>query len=202
MEQIVTNISGHSKSSEIGELAYALSQLQGEIKDPVKDQAAHKHRYATIDQVLDILRPALKKNELSIVQLPSAYNDKVTLETILMHKSGQWISSTLEMKTIDQSGANAAQNVGIIITYARRYALSAMMGLAQVDEDGNTEAATRNNRALPAQIDQLFKACNNSKERMDKIMQYYGVNNIAEMTSHQCAEAINKVKQSNNKTPN
>ena len=182
------------QSENIGELAYALSQLQGEITDPVKDQKAHKHKYATIDQVLEILRPLLKKYELSIVQLPGSAHDKVTVETVLMHKSGQWISSTIEMKTMDQAGANAAQNVGIIITYGRRYALTAMLGMAQVDEDGNVVAANKNNKALPGQIEQLFKACDNNKERIQKMMAYYKVNNIGDLTSEQCLDAINKVK--------
>lgn len=124
-----------NKSEDISELAAALSNLQGEIKDAIKDTAAHKYKYADLSQVLEISRPLLAKNGLSVAQLPGSAHDRVTVETILMHKSGQWISSTIEMAAIQTNSMNAAQAIGAVITYARRYALAAMMGITQTDTD-------------------------------------------------------------------
>lgn len=135
-----------NKSDDIGELASALSKLQGEIKDAIKDTTAHKYKYADLSQVLEISRPLLSKNGLSVSQLPGAAHDKITVDTILMHESGQWISSTIEMAAIPANGMNAAQAIGAVITYARRYALAAIVGITQTDTDAVADKVDNKNR--------------------------------------------------------
>ncbi len=128
-----------NKSDDISQLALALSKLQGEIKDAYKDRKGYGYQYADLSSVLDIIRPLSSKYRLSITQLPGAVGEKVSLETILMHESGQWISSTIEMPVQISKGMSMAQSTGAVLTYARRYALAAVFGIAQSDNDATHE---------------------------------------------------------------
>jgi len=185
------------KSETIGELSKALSKLQGIVQDPIKNKAAHKCKYADLPQVLQILRPLLSDSGLSVSQFPGIEEDKITIETILMHESGQWISSVLSMNALDANSAmNKAQGMGAIITYGRRYALTALLGIA-ADEDTDANQNGAANRPTTYQIETLLKSCNNDKERIQNIMNHYKISNINDMTLDQYLEAmkiINKPK--------
>jgi len=125
-----------NKSTLIAELALSLSKAQGAIKGALKDSLNphFKTKYADLASVWDACREQLAKNELSVVQMPDvSETGGVAIETILMHSSGQWISSRFVMPLAKPD----AHGVGSAITYARRYALAAMVGIAPEDDDGN-----------------------------------------------------------------
>lgn len=91
-------------------------------------------RYADLASVWDACREPLTSNGLAVVQLvTSADKTSVTVETRLLHEGGESISSTLTMPVEKAT----AQGVGSAITYARRYSLSALVGVAPDDDDGN-----------------------------------------------------------------
>ena len=187
------------KSEDIGELAEALSKLQGVVEDPVKNKSAHKCKYADLPQVLQILRPLFLQNGLSVSQFPGIEDDKITIETMLMHKSGQYISSVLKMNALGANSAmNKAQEMGAVITYARRYALTAILGIAaDEDTDANTNSANSNNKASSVQIETLLKLLNNDKDRIQKMMERLKLDNINNLTLDQylvVTESINKQK--------
>lgn len=123
------------KSEQINELALALSKAQAMMTFAIKDKTNPHFRsdYADLASVLSAIRDPLSKNDLSISQLPDGNN----LVTILMHKSGQWLSSTTPILTTK----NDAQGYGSGITYARRYALASIAGIAQDDDDANEASA-------------------------------------------------------------
>lgn len=127
-----------SKSEAIDGLAAALAKAQGAIKPAIKD-AKNPHfgnTYADLASVWDACREPLSSNGLSIVQLPAMENSTVSVTTVLMHTSGQWISSRISTLIARPD----PQGVGSAITYLRRYALAAMVGIAPEDDDA--EAAT------------------------------------------------------------
>lgn len=128
------------KSEQINELAAALSKAQGAIKGALKDTANpfFKSKYADLSSVWEACRDQLAANGLSVAQMPCETESGVMVETVLMHASGQWISNRFTMPVAKQD----AQSVGSAITYSRRYALAAMVGVAPEDDDGN--AATGN----------------------------------------------------------
>jgi hypothetical protein len=117
----------------INEIATALSLAQGEINNAEKtsENPFFKSKYADLAVVLNCVRPVFAKYGLSIVQIPSFTDGKVTVQTIIMHKSGQKIEGSLALPVAKQD----AQGVGSAITYARRYAIAAMAGIAQEDDD-------------------------------------------------------------------
>jgi len=92
-----------------------------------------KSKYADLASVWEACRGPLTANGLSVSQLPAVDGMRVTLTTVLMHESGQFISQDLTMT----AAANTPQAVGSALTYARRYALASIVGVAQADDDGN-----------------------------------------------------------------
>jgi ERF superfamily len=124
------------KSSEtIGKLAEALAKAQGEMDNAKKDSSNpfFKSKYADLAAVIDSIKEPLSKNSLSYVQFLDEENEKSYLITKLMHSSGEWISGRLKLILKQQD----MQGMGSAITYARRYSISSMVGLAQDDDDGN-----------------------------------------------------------------
>lgn len=123
-----------NKSDNINELAAALSKAQACFEAAKKDRANpfFKSKYADLASVLDATREALAKNNLSFSQIPVKENGELLLQTIIMHSSGQWISGAYPILTAKMD----AQGLGSGITYARRYALQAMLGVAAEDDDG------------------------------------------------------------------
>lgn len=131
-----------TKSEAINELAAALSKAQGEMTNPKFDTSNpfFKSRYASLSTVRDAVVPPLSKNGIAVTQLVQSTPAGVECETVLMHASGQWVSSTLYLP----SGKHDAQGYGSAITYARRYALMAICGVVgDEDDDGNAASLTR-----------------------------------------------------------
>ncbi len=127
----------------------ALAKAQAEIVGAKKDSENpfFKSNYADLAACWDACRDALTRNGLCVIQLPQrSAPETVTLQTILAHESGQSVSSTFTMPMREDS----PQAYGSTLTYARRYALSAIVGLAQVDDDG--EGAMNRNPPPPRLI--------------------------------------------------
>jgi len=136
-----TEISNNkTTSSSLVELATALAKAQGEIESAKKDSTNphFKSKYADLASVWDAIRGPLSKNGLSVVQMPTAYGSEVSVTTLLLHASGQWIKSTLTMLVGDKA---TPQAVGSAITYAKRYALTSMTGVAPDDDDDGNAAS-------------------------------------------------------------
>lgn len=129
-------------SEQINEIATALAKAQGEITGALKDSANpfFKSKYADLASCWDACRAPLSANGLSIVQITGFTDSLMVLTTRLMHASGQWIESHIPVKPKDES----PQAMGSALTYARRYALTAMVGVAQVDDDGNAASGKSN----------------------------------------------------------
>lgn len=99
-----------------------------------KDNAYFKSKYADLSSVIDAIKPVMCQNGLSYSQHPSFSGGIVSVETIIFHDSGEWMSSVSSTPIVKSD----PQGVGSAITYLRRYALSAIMGITQEDDDGNS----------------------------------------------------------------
>ena len=131
------------QSESIANLAKSLSIVQGKLTYAVKDSANpfFKSKYADLESVWDACRDLLASNGLAVAQFPGTYSDldkSMSLTTILTHSSGEWISQEMSVPVskVDPQGAGSA------LTYMRRYALAAVVGVVQADDDGN--AASKN----------------------------------------------------------
>jgi hypothetical protein len=127
-------------SAEIDKICAALAKAQGAMEGAVKDrQNPHfKNEYATLASVIEAVRIPLRDNELAFIQASGEMVDgALPIETRIVHSSGQWFRSILPMPV----GQKTAQAVGSALSYGRRYALMAMLGVPSVDDDG--EAASQ-----------------------------------------------------------
>jgi len=183
------------KSESIGKLAMALSKAQGQMRTAKKnaDNPFFKSSYANLESVVNTAKKPLSDNELSYIQSPGKTtieyvetmrnNQKVVLEkatleltTLIMHSSGEWQESTLTMP-IDKY---TPQGFGSAIAYARRYALSAALGIAAGDDDDGNDSSNKNQGqgkkkapkkpiAKPApEFDDLKSASNQPSDAMTK----------------------------------
>jgi hypothetical protein len=124
---------------EMGELFQALAKAQKEFKPAVKDanNPFFKSKYANLEGVVDAVREALAKHDLCFIQKTKLAEGSLVLETIVGHKSGSFISGEYPIKPVKED----PQAIGSAITYAKRYALAAMLGVVTSDEDDDGESA-------------------------------------------------------------
>jgi hypothetical protein len=124
-----------SHSPELDQLATALAVAQGSMQGAVKDRTnpAFKSSYADLASTWDACRVALSTNGLAVSQHPGRLEDgSVTVTTMLLHRSGQHITSVCSALPRDASPAS----VGSVVTYLRRYGLAAAVGVSPEDDDG------------------------------------------------------------------
>ena len=124
------------KSTDIDKLAASLCKVQSELEGAKKESTNpfFNSSYADLHTVIKSSFPLLSKNGLSVSQGNEMIQGAVCVTTTLMHNSGQWIRSKVKLPL---EKANA-QGVGSAITYGRRYVLSAIVGIAQYDDDAQS----------------------------------------------------------------
>src|SRR5450631_2881431 len=135
----------HCSSETIGAIAAALAKAQGELSNPEKSLSAtipspflregdRTFRYASLASGLDIVRKSLGQHEIATVQTTAIDRDsgQIQLTTLLAHASGEWISSEWPVCAISETAA--PHRMGAALTYARRYALFTLVGIAGEDD--------------------------------------------------------------------
>jgi hypothetical protein len=134
----------HRSSESIGTIAGALAKAQAELANPEKSltatirspfprEADRTFRYASLSSGLDIVRKALGKHEIATVQT-TAIDEAglIRLTTVLAHSSGEWVSSDWPVCPVSETAA--PHRMGAALTYARRYALFTLVGIAGEDD--------------------------------------------------------------------
>lgn len=136
-------------SDSISNLAASLVKFNAEVKRIEKDgnNPHFRSKYATLDGIEDEIRPLLQKQGLATLQFPGMNGENVTVKTMLLHESGEWMESDIASARPVKSDP---QGVGSAITYLRRYSLTAMLSLStgDIDDDGNAASYT------PGQVSQ------------------------------------------------
>ena len=122
------------KSESIAALAKAIALSQLHVENALKSSTNphFKSKYADLAEILNTVRPVFSANGIAIVQTPTFESGVASVETMLCHESGEFISSVCSSPVSKQD----AQGIGSAITYLRRYSLAAMCGIAQADDDG------------------------------------------------------------------
>ena len=126
-----------NQSESIANLAKSLSIVQGKLTYATKDSANpfFKSKYADLESVWDSCRSLLSDNGLSVIQMPgNFFEGRMWLITRLCHASGEWIEQEMSIPVAKQD----AHGCLAAVTYMRRGALAAFLGIVQSDDDGNT----------------------------------------------------------------
>ena len=183
-------------TTEVKELAEALAKAQGEIGAVQFDSTNpfYKSKYASLGAIIATAKPVLAKYGLSVIQPASSiWVDGtliVSVQTVLMHSSGERISEAISMP-INSAEKNLTQELGKVITYARRYSLAAMLGMySDEDTDGSQserpaevakpkaavkQLATKSKRPyspeeLVKALQERAKTCSPASEAMEKLL--------------------------------
>jgi hypothetical protein len=133
----------HSES--IVTIAEALSKAQAEMPVVTKDSENPflHNKFASLGAIIEAVRPVLKKHGLAFIQFPVSEIDRqgITLvgsEGVLMHSSGEWVSNRVLFPLGEEKGKSVAQVGGSLVTYARRYQITGMLGIVtEEDTDGS-----------------------------------------------------------------
>ena len=136
-----------NQSESIAKLATALSIVQGKLSHAKKDSANpfFKSKYADLESVWDACRSLLAENGLCVMQFPGEFLEGcMSLDTILAHSSGEYIKQTMEVPVTKLD----PQGVGSALTYMRRYALAAVVGVVQADDDANAAVVSKSSSAM------------------------------------------------------
>jgi hypothetical protein len=157
----------HRSSENVAAIATALAKAQTELSNPEKamigtiynarSESSQSFRYASLSSGLDIIRKVLGGQQIAVAQTTDIdrANGTVNLTTLLLHTSGEWISS--DWPVCQLSETSAPRRMGAALTYARRYALFTMVGIAGEDDLDSPDIA--NNEP---QRDRVFEVSPNS----------------------------------------
>jgi len=166
------------QSESIAKLAIALAKFQANCPtiEKKKDNPFFKSKYAGLDDIINSIRKPLSEAGLSFVQLPS----ENALTTVLMHESGEYIQGTIPVTAKKE---NDPQAYGSAITYARRYSLASVLGLAvgDDDDDGNAANKPRGKVKTPKQaltdaaFDRAIKAIEEGKYTTEELEANYSL---------------------------
>lgn len=128
------------QSDQIDQIATALAKVQGELRDADRNVQGHGYDYADLSQVIAIIRPIASKHGISFTQpLMDGPDKRIVVETKLLHTSGQWMRSSFSLNAVENKKMSGAQSVGAACTYGRRYALAAVFGITQQDDDASNK---------------------------------------------------------------
>ena len=194
-------------SESIKNIAKAMAQFQSEVKNPsnTANNPFFNSKYAPLSDVLNLVRPILTKHGLSVLQSPSGDGEYITVTTLIAHESGEWIESDPLTLKADKA---TAQGAGSAITYARRYALSAMLGISsEDDDDGNYASGTdmqngkkalhtnaTEQKATKAQLNKIFAEANkhnlSSDVMKELIADRYKKSSSKELTKTEASDLI------------
>jgi hypothetical protein len=183
------------QSESVGAIAKAMAKVQATVEGASKGKVnpAFKSKYADLSSVWEACREPLSANGLAIVQFPGEMvENRMTMTTQLLHESGEWMRATLSipLSKVD------AQGYGSCVTYARRYALAAVVGICPEDDDGNAASAGRSarNDASPATIDDgqralLTTLSHQAGADMKAFCTFYKIGSLPELPADKFAHA-------------
>lgn len=169
-------------SESISTIAPALVKAQALIEDAVKDSnnPAFRSKYADLSAVLAVIRKPMANNDLCVLQSPARADGGVEVETMILHKSGEWISQScfIPINKWDAHGTGSG------ITYGRRYGLMSIFCIGTEDDDGNTavqSSSAPKQAASPAQpivsvqkqLEIRTKAKEAAQKGIDAFREYY-----------------------------
>jgi hypothetical protein len=146
----------HRSSETIGAIATALAKAQAELSNPEKTLTAtiaasngeRTFRYASLASGLDLVRKCLGQHEIAIMQTTAMDQGQILLTTLLVHATGEWVSSLWPVCSATQASAHVK---GAALTYARRYALFTLVGIAGEDDLDAPEPTPQSEQPPPEQ---------------------------------------------------
>ena len=185
-----------NKSDTIASLSKALVLAQSQFKHVPMNSVNpfFKSKYADLGAVIEASKPVLKANGLAVSQLVEGEGGQVGVTTILIHESGEFISSTV---SIPVEGNNIAQESGKAITYLRRYGLASILGM-YADEDSDANKSTDSNKSAVETFAKESGAVVIDQDRKYKHLSAEVVKMVAKargLSNEDAAKALNELRK-------
>lgn len=170
------------------ELFAALSKAQGEVENASKASSNphFKSKYADLAEILNTVRPTFSAHGIAIIQSSAYDGQMVTVSTVLAHSTGGFISSAASCVPAKTDG----QGIGAATTYLRRYALAAMAGIAQEDDDGNSASHNKPLPASPFDISAIKTKIVELGIDEEALLSFIGATSINSLSSEQARKAL------------
>lgn len=200
-------------SETINQIAAAVIAAQGELGTAKKtaDNPFFKSKYADLAAVVETARPVLTRHGLGVVQSADCDGELAVVETLLVHTSGEWFKSRTVLKPTKAD----PQGMGSAVTYARRYAFMAIIGMAAEDDDGNAASQHVNgqgqapavsrprNRTNEVQMEakrkayfaQAAKLGVDGETAKETVKGMFGLEHFADATLEQLRTALGEMKE-------
>ena len=179
-------------SQELDAFAEAFAKAQGELVNPPKSKVNphFNSRYVDLSDGLDVIRKTFSKNGLAVIQGTAFENDITILTTRILHKSGQWMEWNYPV-----SGLDTHQKMGSAMTYARRYALFSIVGVAgEDDDDGNAASAPTPPKPAKKMAEPGFTPEQSAEERQLMMDELEGVDSLQALTTWAAENRVRKNK--------
>jgi hypothetical protein len=192
------------QSESLKELGVALAKAQGEMAmaGMHADNPFFKSKYATFAMLVKASRPSLSNNGLSIIQRVVTCNDVPYLGTMLLHASGEWIESRIKISPLKTD----PQSFGSCLSYLKRYAYAALVGVICDDEDDDAEGAMREYRAprpeykqgndeliSDDQYNDLAYQLNGFPDILQQVLEGLRIRDLREMPRERYRKSLNRI---------
>jgi len=160
-------------SSSINEISEALSKAQSELESANKDQSGYGYNYSDLATVIKTAKPVLAKHNLAVTQLVAVSSSgDPAVTTLLVHSSGQYFRSYASMPAVEMKGCNIAQQSGATLSYLRRYAYQAILGMSSEDNDASSSGFSNSSSSQKKQPQKFRKKADSvsqNKEELDEL---------------------------------
>lgn len=177
----------------LGALAGAWGKMQDVITTKKVNAGAIRYSYATLADVLAMARPILSAQKLAVTQSAVTEGREVAVYTTIFHESGEYVT----YKPLRFSMGGSPQNTGSAISYARRYSLMSILGLATEDDDGaagGRKGSDSPRGSMLANIGALRNANETARENFDRFLKDNGVKVVTELDDEKL-KALNKAME-------
>lgn len=165
------------------------TSMQSEITTVTKSKQGHNYKYATLEDIVDIVRPTLEKHGFAVSFGVNTTSDIIVTCT-LMHKEGHSIETTMQLPADKTGSKNAVQAIGSSVSYAKRYTLSSLLNIATRDDDDAQAAMQQDQRTITRGQSQTLeskyeKLPKERQEKFDGWLSSLGANSISEVKASQ-----------------
>lgn len=168
----------------------AFSEIEAATKSA--NNPHFKSKYADLPAVIDAIKPHLAKHNLGFMQCPRPSDGGVSIETILIHASGDKLSMGVLFVPTNKHDAHG---YGSALTYARRYALQTCFGLPTEDDDGNAAVASQAKKLTSEQLQALQQLIDDTKSDAAALCKHYKVSALIDLTPTAYAAALSVLQK-------
>ena len=185
-------------STATNEISAALAKAQGLINNPGKTakNPHFKSSYADLSAGINAIREGLSANGIAVVQSPRMEGELMMLDTRITHSSDQWFECEWPVVKLPAP----PQQIGSALTYARRYSLFSLVGIAGEDDDGNaansapTPAPVVEAKITLEQADELRAIIEEVGVNISVFMKHFGIQSLSDLPASKYDFAVSKIE--------